>query len=179
MQRGYWYVRTEPAGRNFAAGFRPELTPAQMLRQGARLRAELFRRRRQPAAVGVAQEGVDLSRRPPRLVSMVLPLLHGPAHSRRGRAADQALESHPPPHSSDSEKLRTGRCHLPAAATSGAAALGLRQPEDLGGLQTFRLDHVFGGGRGEEFDCGAARIGMAGTGRYPGGEHGGALNIRG
>jgi len=34
MQRGYVYVRTEPAGRNFAAGFAPELTPAQMLALG-------------------------------------------------------------------------------------------------------------------------------------------------
>lgn len=34
MQRGYVYVRTEPVGRNFAPDFRPELTPAQMLRLG-------------------------------------------------------------------------------------------------------------------------------------------------
>ena len=34
MQRGYVYYRTEPVGRNFAAGFAPELTPAQMLRLG-------------------------------------------------------------------------------------------------------------------------------------------------
>ena len=34
MQRGYSYLRTEPAGRQFAADFRPELTPKQMLRLG-------------------------------------------------------------------------------------------------------------------------------------------------
>ncbi|MBM3808028.1 MAG: hypothetical protein FJW22_07500 [Acidimicrobiia bacterium] len=34
MQRGYVYDRTEPAGRNFAADFRPQLTPKQMLRLG-------------------------------------------------------------------------------------------------------------------------------------------------
>ena len=34
MQRGYVYDRTEPPGRNFAAGFEPQLTPAQMLRLG-------------------------------------------------------------------------------------------------------------------------------------------------
>jgi hypothetical protein len=34
MQRGYVYYRTEPMGRNFAPGFSPELTPAQMLRLG-------------------------------------------------------------------------------------------------------------------------------------------------
>ena len=34
MQKGYGYWRTEPAGRNFAPGFRPDLTPKQMLRLG-------------------------------------------------------------------------------------------------------------------------------------------------
>ena len=34
MQRGYVYYRTEPVGRNFAADFRPELTPKQMLQLG-------------------------------------------------------------------------------------------------------------------------------------------------
>jgi hypothetical protein len=34
MQRGYRYARTAPAGRNFSPEFRPELTPAQMLRLG-------------------------------------------------------------------------------------------------------------------------------------------------
>ena len=34
MQRGYVYVRAAPAGRNFAPGFAPELTPAQMLALG-------------------------------------------------------------------------------------------------------------------------------------------------
>jgi hypothetical protein len=34
MQKGYVYHRTEPAGRNFAPGFAPELTPKQMLALG-------------------------------------------------------------------------------------------------------------------------------------------------
>jgi hypothetical protein len=34
MQRGYEYVCTQPPGRNFAHDFKPELTPAQMLRLG-------------------------------------------------------------------------------------------------------------------------------------------------
>jgi len=34
MQRNYRYVLTEPVGRNFHAGFRPQLTPAQMLALG-------------------------------------------------------------------------------------------------------------------------------------------------
>ena len=34
MQHGYVYERTEPMGKNFAPGFKPELTPAQMLSLG-------------------------------------------------------------------------------------------------------------------------------------------------
>jgi hypothetical protein len=34
MQRGYVYYLTEPAGQNFDPGFRPELTPKQMLQLG-------------------------------------------------------------------------------------------------------------------------------------------------
>lgn len=34
MQRGYAYELTEPAGKNFAPGFSPELTPKQMLELG-------------------------------------------------------------------------------------------------------------------------------------------------
>lgn len=34
MQRGYTYLRTEPAGRNFDPRFRPELTPAALLAMG-------------------------------------------------------------------------------------------------------------------------------------------------
>jgi hypothetical protein len=34
MQRGYRYALTAPAGRNFDPDFKPELTPAQMLKLG-------------------------------------------------------------------------------------------------------------------------------------------------
>ena len=34
MQRGYVYYLTEPIGKNFASGFRPDLTPKQMLKLG-------------------------------------------------------------------------------------------------------------------------------------------------
>src|SRR6056297_2542519 len=34
MQQNYVYYLTEPAGRNFAPEFKPELTPRQMLRLG-------------------------------------------------------------------------------------------------------------------------------------------------
>ena len=34
MQRGYEYCLTKPTGKDFAPGFKPELTPKQMLRLG-------------------------------------------------------------------------------------------------------------------------------------------------
>ena len=34
MQKGYTYICTEPAGKNFATDFTPELTPKQMLALG-------------------------------------------------------------------------------------------------------------------------------------------------
>src|SRR6478736_5520668 len=34
MQQNYVYVRAQPAGRNFAPEFRPDLTPRQMLALG-------------------------------------------------------------------------------------------------------------------------------------------------
>ena len=34
MQRNYVYLRTEPAGRNFAPHFQPQLTPREMARTG-------------------------------------------------------------------------------------------------------------------------------------------------
>jgi hypothetical protein len=34
MQKRYRYTLTEPAGRNFAPEFKPDLTPAEMLRMG-------------------------------------------------------------------------------------------------------------------------------------------------
>ena len=34
MQQGYRYVLVAPVGRNFDSGFRPELTPPEMLRLG-------------------------------------------------------------------------------------------------------------------------------------------------
>jgi hypothetical protein len=133
MQRAYAYYRTEPAGRNFAAGFAPELTPKQMLRLGvfggkymtdcrgefpaswlyrceavcgAAGRAfELVRRQCVAVAPGVAPQRLDSSARSTRLVSVVLPVLHGPPD--RGRcAADQALARDCAPRIGHPEALR-------------------------------------------------------------------------
>src|SRR5262249_49206282 len=62
----------------------------EALRRTARSRAQLLRRERLPAALGVAKEGLDPSRRPTGLVPVVLPLLHGTSLARR-RATDQTL----------------------------------------------------------------------------------------
>ena len=54
----------------------------QALPGASRPGAEPLRHGRLAAALGVAREGVDLSRGPAGLVPMVLPLLHGPALGR-------------------------------------------------------------------------------------------------
>ena len=111
MQRNYVYWRTAPVGRNFAPGFAPELTPKQMLTLGvfggkymtdcagefpaawfvrAKLcaerhdaRLELLRRQRVAVARRLASQRVDPQAGSARMVSMVLPVLHGPAKRRR------------------------------------------------------------------------------------------------
>ena len=107
MQRGYVYKLVEPEGRNFSPEFRPQLSPAEMLRLrvfGGKYMtdcrhefparwfkgAKLAPRRRDPS---LNFFGVDASQplsvwrakgwihgRPPRLVPVVLPLLARAAH---------------------------------------------------------------------------------------------------
>ena len=157
MQSGYRYELAAPSGRDFDPTFRPELTPKEMLELGvfcgkyltdcrnefpaswfarAKLSSSgrdcsLFRRRCQPATIGLAQQGLDSSRRSARLVSVVLPLLHGAAHARRGRPPDQKMEGDEAPRVAGQETLRAWRSHVPPAPTAGALALGLRQPDHV------------------------------------------------
>jgi hypothetical protein len=77
----------------------------------------------------MAPERLDTPRRSTRLVPMVLPVLHGATNARQGRSADQTLEGNPPACASASARVRAWRCLVPQAATAGAAALGLRQPQ--------------------------------------------------
>src|SRR5262249_50589690 len=97
----------------------------QALAGGPRLLAQLFRRGREPAAVGMAKEGLDSFRRSSRLVPVVLPLLHGPASGRGGRPPDRPLEGDAAPRFPGPEALRAGRSNVPAAPAPGASALGL------------------------------------------------------
>jgi hypothetical protein len=134
MQRGYRYDLTAPSGRNFDSEFRPQLTPAEMLRLGAFCgkyltdckaefprswfsRAKLAKERSdcslnyfgvdasQPLSVWRKKGWMDSSRRSSRLVPVVFPLLSRPPSSRRGRTADQTLEGDPPACAANSAKL--------------------------------------------------------------------------
>src|SRR5262249_13715234 len=87
----------------------------------------------EPAAFGMEAQRLDPSRRSVRLVPVVLPLLHGPAHAGRP-AADRAVESNPAVRAPGADTLRARRFALSAATAAGAVALGLRQPQDLTGL---------------------------------------------
>src|SRR5205814_7734719 len=102
MQKGYLYFRTKPVGRGFRPGFAPDLTPKQMLELGVfggkymtdcqkefpanwfkraklspdRARASLnyFGVNASQPLTEMAAQGRDSSRRPARLVPMVLPI---------------------------------------------------------------------------------------------------------
>ena len=117
MQQGYEYTLTAPAGADFAPGFAPELTPAEMLELGVFggkyltdcrdefpdewfEHAHLCHERHDPelnffgvnaslTLARLAGARLDSPRRPARLVPVVLPLLDGTPGSRRGRAPDQ------------------------------------------------------------------------------------------
>jgi hypothetical protein len=84
MQQGYEYWLTKPVGENFHPDFQPDLTPKEMLEMGVfggkyltDSIAEFFWSERLQTALVLAKKRMDLSRRSTRLVSVVLPLLHG------------------------------------------------------------------------------------------------------
>src|SRR5262244_1154602 len=97
----------------------------QSLPRAGPIQRSIFWRCSQPAAIGMAAKGLDTSSRPARLVSMVLPVLHGTTNTRRGRSPNKALESDPAPSQPDPAKLRAGRFDVPQAAAPGSATLGL------------------------------------------------------
>src|ERR1700752_1135375 len=98
--------------------------------QASRSKAQLLSGERIRATFCVAQEGLDLSRGSARLVSMVLPLLHGPSLPRR-RTADQTLARDTPSHRTNQEKLSAARTRMSTQATAGITALGLRFTKNL------------------------------------------------
>jgi len=112
MEKSYVYWRTKPMGCDFRPGFKPDLTPKQMLALGVfggkymtdcrrEFPASWFRKAKlspdryraslnyfgvnasQPLAAGdLAEERLDLSGRSARMVPMVLSLLFGTTLSR-------------------------------------------------------------------------------------------------
>ena len=107
MQRGYTYVRSQPAGRNFAPEFQPQLTPKQMLHlgvfggkymtdcgaefpgswfKGAKLSTEQRNPRLNYFGVNASQSLAEwrrngwIHRQDPRGWFSGLPVLHGPPH---------------------------------------------------------------------------------------------------
>ena len=156
MQHGYRYTRTAPAGRDFPADFRPELTPQQMLELGVfggkyltdctdEFPASWFRgagshRRRDP---GLNCFGVDASQSLPvgarRAGSIPMTRAAGSSGTaattwagacRRERQIRRwkAMRRHVAQLERDCEPRRPG---LPPPTEAGAAALGVRQPQDL------------------------------------------------
>ena len=157
---GYRYQLTAPAGRNFDPEFRPQLTPQQMLALGVfcgkymtDCRERISRRAGSPRAKLSPQRrdcslnffGVDASQ--PLSVWRDKGWIHPddprgwfqwycryymgrrmPDEDRRQIGRWKAIRRHV---SADREELRAGRPLLPPAPAAGAAALGLRQPEDL------------------------------------------------
>src|SRR5579864_1486297 len=87
--------------------------------------AKLLRRRGEPASERVASQGLDPPGRSPRLVPMVLSLLHGSADAARGRASDQTVESHGAPYRAATPQLRAAQLALPPPPTASALAMGL------------------------------------------------------
>ena len=160
MQKDYRYELIEPPGRNFDPDFRPELTPKQMLALGVFCgkymtdckdefpkswftRAKLSPERSdcslnyfgvkasQPLSVWRKKGWRDPSRRPARMVPMVLQVLHGATNARRGRTSNQPLEGHATACAPNSAPLRAGPSHLSPTSAPSSAALGLRQPQNL------------------------------------------------
>src|SRR5215471_11963382 len=76
----------------------------------------------------MAAKRVDPPTGPSRLVSVVLPLLHGQADGRR-RPTDQALARDHATCDCDPEQLRKERPRMPPQTEAGIASLGNRQSE--------------------------------------------------
>ena len=153
MQNGYRYALTAPVGRGFDPEFKPQLTPAQMLRLGVFggkymtdcrrefpkswfARAKLSPRGRDPSlnyfGVDASQPLSEWRRKgwihpddPRGWFQWYCRYYRGPPPARRGPPADRALEGDPPSRAANSEALRARRLAVPAPPAPGSAALGL------------------------------------------------------
>lgn len=152
MQNGYRYVLSTPPGRNFDPEFKPELTPAEMLRLGVFggkymtdcqrefpkswfARAKLSPRGRDASlnffGVGASQPLSEWRRKgwihpddPRGWFQWYCRYYMG--RRMPGEDARQiALEGDPAPPAANPKALRAGRSVVPAAPAAGAAAPGL------------------------------------------------------
>jgi hypothetical protein len=161
MQRGYRYTLTAPSGRNFDPEFRPELTPAEMLRLGVfggkyltDCKAEFPRSWLSRAKLAddgrdcsLNYFGVDASQ--PLSVWRKKGWIHrddprgwfqwycryylgrrSPQEDARQIRRWNAIRRHV---RQIQRNCEPGDVTLPAKTAAGAAALGLRQPQDLNG----------------------------------------------
>jgi hypothetical protein len=145
MQKRYRYALTAPAGRNFDSGFRPELTPAEMLRLGVFggkymtdctkefphgwfTHAKFAKKRRDSS---LNYFGVDASQ------PLSVWRKNGWLHPDDPRGWFQWYCRYfmgrrlPDEDARQIKRWKAFRRHLPPATAPGPAALGLRQPENL------------------------------------------------
>ena len=153
MQKGYRYALSAGAGRSFDPEFKPQLTPAEMLRLGVFCgkymtdcrrefpkswfaRAKLARGKRDCAlnffGVDASQPLSEWRRKgwihpddPRGWFQWYCRYYMGRRLPEEDAAADQALEGDPPPRAADPEELRARRPHLPPPPAPGPVALGL------------------------------------------------------
>ena len=139
MQRRYVYDRTEPAGRNFAPGFQPQLSPQQMLRlgvfggkymtdcqdefpsswfTGAKLCSERHDARLNCFGVNASQ-------------SLAVWRRNGWIHPQDPR---RWFQWYCPARRGHSDPLRAARSRAPPAAATSRPPLGVRRPNDLIGV---------------------------------------------
>ena len=157
MQRDYRYDFVEPVGRDFDP-FKPDLTPAEMLRLGVfggkymndcanEFPASSFKHAKLTSGSAITHSTTSASKPVSRsansagrdgyvrtvrvAVSMVLPLLHGATNARRRQSSDQTLEGNPPSRPSTSACVPARRSVVSQAAAPSAPALGLRQPKTV------------------------------------------------
>ena len=113
MQQGYVYALVEPEGCNFDPEFRPELTPADMLKLGVFGGKYLTDCRNEFPASWFKGAKLSPERSDPSLKS----------------SPDQALEGNASPRSPNRARLREGRPVLPPPPTRGVCPPTARVPD--------------------------------------------------
>src|SRR6185369_16480067 len=106
----------------------------EAVQRAARSAPELFWRERVAVARRLASQRLDSQTGSAWVVSVVLPLLHGPAKRRRC-PSDSTLARDRATRGRHSEQLPTRRSRMPEKTTAGRAPLGVRRAKNIGRLQ--------------------------------------------